>query len=108
MLVLLSVHVTSVLFSVWFNNFALNTGFFWSFMLLLKVFHSYALMIHLIVHVPSVVQRFNWVEPPQTHVKLPYSPSLRSIMPVHLHCRSALGTSGSILGMGVHLHHVLS
>jgi len=33
---LLSVHVTSVLFLVWFNNFVLITGFYWSYTLLLK------------------------------------------------------------------------
>ena len=33
---LLSGHVTSVLFLVWFNNFALTTGFYWSYTLLLK------------------------------------------------------------------------
>ena len=33
---MLSVHVTSVLFLVWFNNFALNMGFYWSYTLLLK------------------------------------------------------------------------
>ena len=33
---LLSVHVTSVLFLVQFNNFALTTSFYWSYTLLLK------------------------------------------------------------------------
>ena len=33
---LLSTHVTSVLFLVRFNNFALTTGFYWSYTLLLK------------------------------------------------------------------------
>ena len=33
---LLSAHVTSVQFLVWFNNFTLTTGFYWSCMLLLK------------------------------------------------------------------------
>ena len=33
---LLSVHVTSVLFLARFDNFAQNTGFYWSYMLLLK------------------------------------------------------------------------
>ena len=33
---LLSVHVTSVLFLVRFNNFALTMGFYWSYTLLLK------------------------------------------------------------------------
>ena len=33
MLMLLSVHVTSVLFSVRFNNFALTMGFYWSYTL---------------------------------------------------------------------------
>ena len=28
---LLSVHMTSVLYLVWFNNFALTTGFYWSY-----------------------------------------------------------------------------
>ena len=36
-LMLLSVHVTSVLFLVRLNNFALTTGFYWSYMLLLKL-----------------------------------------------------------------------
>ena len=36
LLMLLSVHVTSVLFLVLFNNFALITGFYWSYTLLLK------------------------------------------------------------------------
>ena len=36
MLMLLSMHVTSVLFLVRFNNFALTTGFYWSYTLLLK------------------------------------------------------------------------
>jgi len=35
MLMLLSVHVTSVLFLVQFNNFALTMGFYWSYTLLL-------------------------------------------------------------------------
>ena len=35
MLMLLSVHVTSVLFLVRFNNFALTMGFYWSYTLLL-------------------------------------------------------------------------
>ena len=34
---LLSVHVTSVLFLVRFNNFALTVGFYWSYTLLLKL-----------------------------------------------------------------------
>ena len=34
MLMLLSMHVTSVLFLVWFNNFALTMGFYWSYTLL--------------------------------------------------------------------------
>ena len=34
---LLSVHVTSVLFLVWVDNFALTTDFYWSYMLLLKL-----------------------------------------------------------------------
>ena len=36
-LMLLSVHVTSVLFLLRFNNFALTTGFYWSYTLLLKL-----------------------------------------------------------------------
>jgi len=35
MLMLLSVHVTSVLFLVRFNNFTLTMSFYWSYMLLL-------------------------------------------------------------------------
>jgi len=35
MLMLLSVHVTSVLFLVRFNNFALTMDFYWSYTLLL-------------------------------------------------------------------------
>ena len=35
MLMLLSVHVTSVLFLVRFNSFALTVGFYWSYTLLL-------------------------------------------------------------------------
>jgi len=35
MLMLLSMHVTSVLFLVRFNNFALTMGFYWSYTLLL-------------------------------------------------------------------------
>ena len=34
MLMLLSVHVTSVLFLVQFNNFALTMGFYWSYTVL--------------------------------------------------------------------------
>ena len=34
---LLSAHVTNVLFLVWFNTFALTTGFYWSYTLLLKL-----------------------------------------------------------------------
>ena len=34
---LLSVHMTSVLFLVWFNNFALTMGLYWSYTLLLKL-----------------------------------------------------------------------
>ena len=33
----LSVHMTSVLILVWFNNFALTMGFYWSYTLLLKL-----------------------------------------------------------------------
>ena len=36
MLMLLSVHVTSVLFLVRFNNFTLTMGFYWSYTLLLQ------------------------------------------------------------------------
>ena len=36
LLMLLSTHVTSVLFLVQFNNFVLTMGFFWSYTLLLK------------------------------------------------------------------------
>ena len=36
LLMLLSAHVTSVLFLVQFNNFVLTMGFFWSYTLLLK------------------------------------------------------------------------
>ena len=43
MLMLLSVHVTSVLFLVRFNNFALTTGFYWSLHALTLVARSYAL-----------------------------------------------------------------
>ena len=35
MLMLLSMHMTSVLFLVWFNNFTLTMGFYWSYTLLL-------------------------------------------------------------------------
>jgi len=35
MLMLLSVHMTSVLFLVQFNNFGLTMGFYWSYTLLL-------------------------------------------------------------------------
>ena len=41
MLMLLSVHMTSVLFLVWFNNFTLTMGFYWSYTLLLQS-RSYA------------------------------------------------------------------
>ena len=34
---LLSMHMTSVLFLVQFNNFALTTGFYWIYTLLLKL-----------------------------------------------------------------------
>ena len=37
MLILLSMDVTSVLFLVQFNNFALTAGFYWSYTLLLKL-----------------------------------------------------------------------
>ena len=36
MLMLLSVHMTSVPILVWFNNFTLTTSFYWSYTLLLK------------------------------------------------------------------------
>ena len=36
LLMLLSAHVTSILFLVRFNTFALTTGFYWSYTLLLK------------------------------------------------------------------------
>ena len=36
-LMLLSVHVTSVVFLVWFNNFALTTGFYYTLLLKLPV-----------------------------------------------------------------------
>ena len=44
MLMLLSVHVTGILFLVQFNNFTLTMGFYWSYMFLLferrgKAFH---------------------------------------------------------------------
>ena len=43
---LLSTHMTSVLFLVRFNNFALTTGFYWSYMqALTQVAHSYALLV---------------------------------------------------------------
>ena len=42
MLMLLSVHVTSVLFLVQFNNFTLTVGFYWSLTLVAR---SYALLI---------------------------------------------------------------
>jgi len=34
-LLILSMHVTSVLFLVWFDNFALTMDFYWSYTLLL-------------------------------------------------------------------------
>ena len=39
-----SVHVTSVLFLVRFNNFALTMGFYWSYNTLTLVNRSYALL----------------------------------------------------------------
>jgi len=36
MLMLLSVHVTGILFLVQFNNFTLTMGFYWSYTLLLQ------------------------------------------------------------------------
>ena len=45
MLKLLSVHVTSVLFLVHFNNFALTMGFYWSYTLYTLVACSYALLV---------------------------------------------------------------
>ena len=48
MLMLLSVHVTSVLFLVQFNNFALTMGFYWSYILLCALAeedHSYQLQV---------------------------------------------------------------
>ena len=48
---LLSVHVTSVLFLVWFNNFALVMGFYWSYMFLRTlVARSYALLIYIYIY----------------------------------------------------------
>ena len=44
---MLSVHVTRVLFLIWFNNFALTMGFYWSYTLfhaLTLVARSYALL----------------------------------------------------------------
>ena len=42
---LLSVHVTSVLFSAQFNNFALTMGFYWSYIqALTQVARFYALL----------------------------------------------------------------
>ena len=47
---LLSVHVTSVLFLVWFNNFTLTMGFYWSYMYtLLLAACSYALLAELMM-----------------------------------------------------------
>ena len=45
MLMLLSVHVSSVLFLVRFNNLALTMGFYWSYTLLLLVTCSYAVLV---------------------------------------------------------------
>ena len=46
MLMLLNVHVTSVLFLIWFSDFTLTMGFHWSYMLLLP--RSYALLVMLV------------------------------------------------------------
>ena len=43
---LLNVHVTSVLFLIWFSDFTLTMGFHWSYMLLLP--RSYALLVMLV------------------------------------------------------------
>ena len=45
MLMLLNVHVTSVLFLVWFNNFTLTMGFY-----ITQVTRSYALLIYRVQH----------------------------------------------------------
>jgi len=48
---LLSAHVTSVLFLVWFNNyFALTTGFYWSYTLLLKLPILMSLLTQHVLH----------------------------------------------------------
>ena len=44
MLMLLSVHVTSVLFLVHFNNFTLTMDFYWSYMLYNHVARSYVFL----------------------------------------------------------------
>ena len=47
---LLSVHVTSVLFLVWVDNFALTTDFYWSYTLLLKLLvHMHSWTTHSLV-----------------------------------------------------------
>ena len=44
--ILLSVHITSILFLVQFNNFALTTGFYWSYIhALTQVARSYVLLV---------------------------------------------------------------
>jgi len=57
MLMLLSVHVTSVLFLVWFNNFALTMGFYWSYTLFTLVACSYVLLQHDEMHITG---HFKW------------------------------------------------
>ena len=53
---LLSTQVTSVLFLVQFNNFALTTGFYWSYNLLLK---SPVLMHSWCDHATTMLYRFH-------------------------------------------------
>ena len=50
---LLSVHVTRVLFLVWFNNFALTTGFYWSYMLFLKSLVLMCSYTHILYAIPD-------------------------------------------------------
>ena len=50
---LLSAHVTSSFFSIWFNNFALTTGFYWSYTLFLKSLVLMRSYTHILYAIPN-------------------------------------------------------
>ena len=59
---LLSVHVTSVLFLVWFNNFVLTMGFYWSYVhTLTQVINVPPLQLKSQASAPNEANTLSWV-----------------------------------------------